>query len=568
MRIEDGLRIGVAGVCAAVLLALPPVAAAAETASQQFTDTGEHQFVVPPGVFTLQAKLIGGAGSPGLGGGQPGGSGASVTATLAVAPGETLFAEVGGYFEVTKVGPGFVATNGGGAGGGGFAGAGGGASDLRTCSSDPGDPFDPIGCATQDTLGTRLVVAGGGGGGGGDSYSAPIIGGAGGNAGEAGGGGDENPAYEVLGGTGGQPASQTKGGEAGLHSNPNGVAAAAGQLGAGGNGGGEEEGTYSSAGGGGGGGGIYGGGGGGSGESTIGGDQRAGGGGGGGGSTGVPSGVVSVSNLVISTAEHKAVPEVGLTWTLPAPAVVASAVSDLSPTSATLNGSVDPNGSQVQDCHFQLAPAPPSGGSVPCVQQIGSGGLLVPISAAAAGLQSGTVYTVTLTASNTQGAASASPVSFTTPTPTRYEPPVGTSTALSITALTLSPTTFRRGKHMATVAKAKRKAIPSATTISFSLSETAAVTLTFEELLSGVTVGHSCVVPSKTHRKAHRCKRYATLRNHVTRSAHTGLDKIHFEGILDGNKPLSGGTYRVSLKASTKAGSATATQHPTFKLLP
>lgn len=53
----------------------------------------------------------------------------------------------------------------------------------------------------------------------------------------------------------------------------------------------------------------------------------------------------------------------------------------------------------------------------------------------------------------------------------------------------------------------------------------------------------------------------------MTRAAHVGLDKLHFEGILDGSKPLAGGTYRVSLKASTTAGSVIASQRPIFKLL-
>src|ERR1700735_1547364 len=95
MRIGDGLRIGVAGACAAIALGLPSIATASETLAQDFTVAGEHEFVVPSAVNSLRATLIGGNGAPGHGG-FPGGAGATVTATLAVTPGETLYVEVAG----------------------------------------------------------------------------------------------------------------------------------------------------------------------------------------------------------------------------------------------------------------------------------------------------------------------------------------------------------------------------------------------------------------------------------------------------------------------------------------
>ena len=81
-----------------------PVLAA--TGSDPFTDTGENVFTVPPGVTSVDVRLIGAAGIPGLGGGAAGGAGATATATLAVRPGETLFAEVGGGVQGTTPGAG------------------------------------------------------------------------------------------------------------------------------------------------------------------------------------------------------------------------------------------------------------------------------------------------------------------------------------------------------------------------------------------------------------------------------------------------------------------------------
>lgn len=68
MRIGDELRIVVGAACATVALGLPAAAAAAETVSKSFTTAGEHEFVVPAGVTSVQVKLVGGDGAPGVGG--------------------------------------------------------------------------------------------------------------------------------------------------------------------------------------------------------------------------------------------------------------------------------------------------------------------------------------------------------------------------------------------------------------------------------------------------------------------------------------------------------------------
>ncbi len=71
-----------------------PAAARATTASQAFTTPGEHVFVVPPAVTSVNVTLVGGNGGAGANG-TIGGAGATEVATLAVRPGERLYAEVG-----------------------------------------------------------------------------------------------------------------------------------------------------------------------------------------------------------------------------------------------------------------------------------------------------------------------------------------------------------------------------------------------------------------------------------------------------------------------------------------
>ena len=136
----------------------PASATAAETATQPFTTAGEHAFTVPAGVTSVQVLAVGGHGGTGNGG-AAGGLGATATATLAVTPGETLYAEVAGDGEpVTETAFGFGGYGGGGGGGvvftlfGGVptAGGGGGASDVRTCSARPNQPATPSprGCSS------------------------------------------------------------------------------------------------------------------------------------------------------------------------------------------------------------------------------------------------------------------------------------------------------------------------------------------------------------------------------------------------------------------------------------
>lgn len=153
-----------------------------------FTAPGEHDWVVPSGVTTIRATVVGGAGGA-AGDGTPGGRGARVATDLAVTPGETLRIVVGTpgasgraatpspSFEtpyawtspgsspalappiITTTTPGGDGAVGGGDGGAASvihshpyvasAGGGGGASDIRqggTTSSD------------------RVVIAAGGGG--------------------------------------------------------------------------------------------------------------------------------------------------------------------------------------------------------------------------------------------------------------------------------------------------------------------------------------------------------------------------------------------------------------------
>ena len=306
--------------------------ASAPAAQQSFTTAGSHPWVVPIAVTTVQATIVGGNGGSGSAGSTnqaEGGLGATARVTLAVTPGETLYAQVAGNGHQDGT-PGF--------GGGGFGGSvvvllagapggggGGGASAIRAC---------PAPCAP-------LVVAGGGGGGGGAGrdLTPTINGGNGGAGGMPGLDGEPDLTSDAGGGAGGAGTSGGPG-AAGANSYEN--AAQAGSPAAGGDGG-----TAIGGGGGGGGGGLY------------------GGGGGGGrrhafadfntlqffrrrrrrrwrGRLGRPGGHRARGRLHLASTVQTSQPRVTLTWDAPLP-TVATRAATVADARATLAGTVNPN---------------------------------------------------------------------------------------------------------------------------------------------------------------------------------------------------------------------------------
>ena len=133
--------------------------------TQVFSYTGVIQkFIVPNRVTSIQVNAIGAKGGTGARG-QVGGTGANITTTINVTPGQILYIVVGGF-------PGQSATTKYGFGGNGgsgtnYGGAGGGLSGVFTLSSP--------------SNASALVIAGGGGGGAGISTGSDYTGGNAGN---------------------------------------------------------------------------------------------------------------------------------------------------------------------------------------------------------------------------------------------------------------------------------------------------------------------------------------------------------------------------------------------------
>ncbi len=114
------------------------------------------------------------------------------------------------------------------------------------------------------------------------------------------------------------------------------------------------------------------------------------------------------------------------------PAVETEAATAVSPTSATVNASVNPNGGNVTACQFEYGVSPGWGSSVPCESLPGAKAKPVPVSASAAPLAASTTYDVRIVATNKGGTSVGATQHFTTPaTPpavTAVEPDAGLTT--------------------------------------------------------------------------------------------------------------------------------------------
>ncbi len=113
-------------------------------------------------------------------------------------------------------------------------------------------------------------------------------------------------------------------------------------------------------------------------------------------------------------------PDIGAAWVFtnsalpPAPAVVTGAASQVTQTTATLAGTVNPNGGDVTSCVIEYGTSLPSGSSVACSPSPGSGTSAVAVTGAVTGLAANTTYQYRVIATNAGGTGTGASESFTT----------------------------------------------------------------------------------------------------------------------------------------------------------
>lgn len=98
------------------------------------------------------------------------------------------------------------------------------------------------------------------------------------------------------------------------------------------------------------------------------------------------------------------------------PDVTSGGASSVTRVTATLNGTVNPDGASVTSCQFEYGTSVAYGHTAPCAQAPGSGSSPVAVSAEVSGLQAETTYHYRLAAGNSQGVNPGTDMTFTTPT--------------------------------------------------------------------------------------------------------------------------------------------------------
>jgi hypothetical protein len=502
-------------------------AAECATGQQEFEFTGAEQcYTVPSGVTELSVKAIGAPGVAGSFVTDQGGFGAVVSALVPVTPGQTLYVEVGGR-------NGF---NGGGVGGGTNGGSGGGASDVRDCS------VTATSCAgAASSLASRLLVAGGGGGGARDGSETRynVRGGSGGSAGTSPEAGESGAGTGgASGGVGGGPGGPSEGGAFGAGGHGTAASGAPGVVGAegsGGAGGASDEGN-----GGGGGGGYYGGGGGGGGghEEIA---KYAGGGGGGAGSSFIERSATFGSTATDTTGKPSVTiaPLVAPSVTISSPAPGGTYTMGQSvPTSFSCSEGT--GGPGIASCTDSVDAAAPSGH-----------------------LNTATVgsHTYTVTAVSQDGLSSSASIAYTVMTSA-----AGASASVqpSVTNAGQSHRTWREGSALAAISRRRMQA-PLGTAFSFTLNTQAQVDFAFTQQRAGrMSGGHCAVKTSKNHHKG-ACKLTVTAAT-LTFSAHSGANKVAFQGRVTSSTKLDPGTYTLVIVATNTAGRSSP-QRLTFTIV-
>ena len=130
-----------------------------------------------------------------------------------------------------------------------------------------------------------------------------------------------------------------------------------------------------------------------------------------------PAGKGTVAVSVTTAAGTSAASPADEFFYLPAPSVTTLGATEITSTSATLNGSVNPHGSEVTECRFEYGTTMLLGSSASCTKLPGAGTSAVAVSAPATGLEPNTPYYFRLVARNAGGVSSGLEELFTTPGP-------------------------------------------------------------------------------------------------------------------------------------------------------
>jgi hypothetical protein len=132
-----------------------------------------------------------------------------------------------------------------------------------------------------------------------------------------------------------------------------------------------------------------------------------------------------------------------------------------------------------------------------------------------------------------------------------------------IGALTMRPSRFAVARAATPMSAKKRRRSPQGSTVRYTLSEPATVTLTVEQSLKGHRKGRRCGKWRKRHARAGK---RGVKKGALTRSGQSGANQLGFSGRL-GRKKLSPGSYSLVVRGTDAAGNRSRAETVRFTIL-
>lgn len=227
------------------------------------------------------------------------------------------------------------------------------------------------------------------------------------------------------------------------------------------------------------------------------------------------------------------------------PLVTTGLASAIARTTATLNGTVNPQGSATR-YHFEYGTSTAYGTTVPMPDAaVGSDSATHAVAQPVAGLAPGTTYHFRIVATNSAGTTAGADQTFTTLPP---NPLVGRP---RLSGLELAPSRFGAARRGGSIAGTKRP--PTGTRISYGDSARATARFTVRRVVAGVRVGKRCVRPrGRPSKHARRCQLLLMLGSFL-HADKPGRNRFRFTGRLSGKK-LPPGAYRLMVTATNDGG--------------
>jgi hypothetical protein len=245
---------------------------------------------------------------------------------------------------------------------------------------------------------------------------------------------------------------------------------------------------------------------------------------------------------------------IGAAWAFvnPPPSVTTNPASALGATTATLKGIVDAGASNV--VRFQFGPTTAYGSQ--------TSKLSLPPSSAARGvgatltnLTPGATYHFRLITENSAGTSLGADQAFTTTAgaPGGTVTPISTPTTVRpiVSDVKQSHRRWRTGSKLARLSATATHKAPLGTTFSFKLNEAASIVFKFTQPAIGRKVNGKCIAQTNKNRARHACKRTLT-RGTLSFAAHTGADKVVFQGAISRSKKLKPGSYTCVISATSR----------------